>query len=154
MNEQFDPLEAELRALAPREPSAELKERIANRLAPLVAIRSARLWITKRITVRLALAGGMIAAGLTIAILLRQGSDRIADAEPLDLPYRPPVATAFDDALPTVWTYRRALGRSPQELDALLDRHATLNPPTSPELARIHAFTHFDNQPQPFPGEL
>jgi hypothetical protein len=68
------------------------------------------------------------------------------------IPLQLPVAAAFDDALPTVWTYRRALARPPHELDALFDKHVAHASPSG-GLRASYLFIHFDPHPVS-PGEL
>jgi hypothetical protein len=136
MNDHFDPLEAELSALKPHAPSPALKQRIANELETGVQIsassKSSRVWWSG------AMAGGLIAACLTAGLLLRPAPLGKPEIDAPLAPLQLPVAAAFDDALPTVWTYRRALARPPQELEALLDKHAALTAPTG-----SHTPTHF-----------
>ena len=127
MNEHFDPLEAELSALKPHGPSAALRQRIARDLeAEQLAPRrppSHRVWWICAVT------GGLVAASLAAGLILRPAP--VVKPE-LDSPLQPlqlPVAAAFDDSLPTVWTYRRALAGRPDELDALFDKHSALATP-------------------------
>ena len=154
MNTENDPLEAELAALRPCEPSPKLHERIAERLAadsapphprPLPhngrGVRRGWRWIA-------GLAAGVIAAGIAVAVLLPRGSDRPPVAEPPVEAPQPLVASAFDKALPTLWQYHSTLGRSPNELDALLDQHAGPGSAVGSASTPIHAFTRFN------PGEL
>lgn len=125
MTHKHDPLERELAALEPAEPSAELAKRIGARLAAEATTSP----VTKTDGTRsvptaywLALAGAM-AAGLLVAVALWRGSDVTQQAElPLDLPH-PTLATALDETLPTVWTFRPAL-ESSDSLNQLLDKHA------------------------------
>ncbi len=152
MNEAHDPLETELQALRPHEPSLELRQRIADRLASLVPLRSRRL--RRSVIWGSALAAGVAAACLlVVAILLRREREVAIEPETPESP-RPLLANAFDDALPTLWTYRRALAQSPEELDALLDRHAVLGPEPNSPLAPVRAFTRFDAELHALPGEL
>lgn len=118
MNE-FDPLEAELAALKPVEPSPHLRQRIAGELVTSAPVRSqgTRTWW------RGAISGSLVAAALVIGLLLLRPMPKQIQRE---LPQAPPEidAAAFDPALPTVWNYQRALARSPQDLEMLLDKHA------------------------------
>jgi hypothetical protein len=145
MNEMPDPLEAELRAFHPPEVSAELRGRIARRLADSTARRKPRpLWI--------ALVGGLVAAalgGLFLGWGLWNADNRPAVVGPLTAP---PGRT--DDALPSLRAYRQALARSPEDLDALLDRHATRASGPDPQLVRIRAFNRPDLEVRAFSGEL
>jgi hypothetical protein len=136
MTEPPDPLEAELFTLRPREVSPELRRRIAERLAePLPFPRYRRLW-------QLALVGGLAAACLAVILLLRS-SGSVVPPSPPDRPPTP-AAVAVEDANPTVLAYQRALARSPEELDALLDKDAASAPEPNPELAHLGAFTRSD----------
>jgi hypothetical protein len=127
MNEPFDPLEAELAALTPREPSQELRRRIAAELATDVPGRPGWLWLAKHATAgRLAactIAAAALAACAIAAFTLRR-SDRPTITLPADDSFQPPIAVAFDEAAPSVWAYQQALSRSPAEFEALLDKHA------------------------------
>ena len=127
MNDPYDPLEAELSALKPHAPSSALKQRIArdleaSQLAP-VRSRPTRAWWIGAFT------GGLIAASLAAGLLLRSTSLGKPESDSPLPPLQLPVAAAFDDALPTVWTYRRALAGPPQVLEALFDKHGALAPP-------------------------
>jgi hypothetical protein len=143
MNDPFDRLEAELSTLKPHDASPELKQRIANELETDVLVsaksRERRIWWSG------AMAGGLVAACLAIGLLLRPAPVGKPETESPLPPLQVPVAAAFDDALPTVWTYRRALTRSPQELDALLDRHAALAAPRGARTS-THLFIRFDSE--------
>ena len=103
MTDDLDPLEAELRALRPHEPSPALRRRLAADLAP-----------PRRWGWRLALAGGLAAACVALVLFVNRG-DRRAPAPVVAAPPVPP---------PTVQAYRLALAQSPEALDELLDRQA------------------------------
>src|SRR5262249_8499556 len=116
MNEADDPLEAELAALRPRDVSPGLRQRVAERLADSRARRARWLW-------GFALAGGLAAACLVAILLFRRAN--VPGVEPGPIANGPLASHAVgDDSLPTVQVYQQALARSPEELDALLDRHA------------------------------
>jgi hypothetical protein len=129
MSEHFDPFEAELAALKPEQPSCHLQQRIADQLQDR-SEATASSWflfatqITAHRTARLTAAAGLAASALAAFVLSHRSQPNIADF-PAEIPQLP-VATAFDDALPTVWAYQRALSHSPSELEALLDKHASL----------------------------
>ena len=140
MNEAPDPLEAELSALRPRDVSPGLRHRIAGRLADPP---HARRWGWP-----IALAAGLAAACLA-AIVFRSGDGHGPAPQPEPVvvqprPTPPAVAEEDDDPEPTLVTYERALARSPEALEALLDRRAAAAPEPHPELARIGAFTRSD----------
>ena len=137
MSEPFDPLEAELHSLRPANLSSTTRKRIAQEIAQAHALLPTRSRWVPRWTWSLM---GLAAACLIAVSLLRQEppAERLssADASTLD---QPPAA-AFDDALPSVWTYHQALLRSPSAAEALLDRHAvSIGPPGPPP---SHFFTH------------
>src|SRR5262245_3509614 len=135
MNEAPDPLEAELSALRPHEMSPGLRRGVAERLAAGQVGKSdlhRRLW-------RFVLAGGLAAACLA-AFLLWWGSRR-AEPEPPDVRPQPLPPAVVEDSGPTLLKYQRALARSPEELDALLDEDAVGTPVSNPELGRFGTFT-------------
>lgn len=115
MSEAPDPLDAELAALRPCGVSPDLRRRIADQLAgPPVR----RRWVWA-----IALAGALTAAG---------GLVLVAPWQPVPIPPVPPVvapappaAVESEDVTPTLMAYQRALTRSPEDLDALLDHTAT-----------------------------
>src|SRR5439155_3424834 len=119
----------------------ELRQRLADKLSSDVFVatrrRSRRVWSSG------AAIGGVVAACLTAALLLRSPSARKSEPESPFAPIELPVAAAFDDALPTFWTYQRAFSRSPQDLDALLDKHAVLAPAIFSRTP-AHVFIHAD----------
>jgi anti-sigma-K factor RskA len=130
MTEHFDPFEAELAALAPHEPSARMQQRIADQLQTQ-AKHSAWPHFAKR-AIATKIARFTIAAGLAtcaLATFVLRPSDRPGLAKrPAEI-MQPQVAVVFDDTLPSVWVYQRALAHSLQELDALFDKHALLASP-------------------------
>jgi hypothetical protein len=109
MTADRDPLEAELEALTPREPSPELRRRVSERLAVTPAARR-QLWRSEAV---LALAAAVLAA---IGLSLPRPAVNVRPPDP------PAVVRA--DPGPSLAAYERALARSPEALDALLDRHA------------------------------
>jgi len=128
MNEYVDPLEAELAALRPREPSPELKRRIAEQMArdePAIA-PTTRKPIARWLAMQ-AIYAAALAASLVIAALLWRGQRPTIVERPDDKAAQPtaPIAIALDRSLPSVWTYERALARSADDLDAALEKHAS-----------------------------
>src|SRR5207244_1474821 len=101
MNADRDPLEVELEPLTPREPSPELRRRIAGRLA-VTPVALSRPW---RSEIILALAAAVLAAvvlGLPRpAVIVR--------------PPEPPAVVRADPG-PSLAAYERALARSPAAL--------------------------------------
>jgi hypothetical protein len=136
MSEAPDPLEAELSALRPHELSRGLRRRIGQRLAEASPPKPRRLWW-------LALAGGLAAAFLA-AILIWWGGGRRVEPKPIVIRHRPAPPALVEDSEPTLLAYQRALARSPEELDALLNKHALGAPQPNPELLAIGAFTRSD----------
>jgi hypothetical protein len=130
MNETPDPLEAELTALRPREVSPGLRQRVAERLAEFPTVKSIRPW-------RLALASGLAAACLAVVLLWREGGGGgISDLDPV-LPPQPPPSVV--EQRPTLLAYERALGRSPEALDALLSKHAVTSPESNADVVHVGA---------------
>ena len=150
MTESFDPLEAELRALQPRGVSADMRHKIADRLAA-----SSRFpWVRSRRTL---LAIGAIAAGVLAAVLVLR-SDPTPEAHQADVPPEnrtPPFfPAAADEALPTLQVYSRALTGSREDLNALLDRHAGLGVQVNLGHERLFAFTRSGDGIHPLAGDL
>jgi hypothetical protein len=112
VSDDLDALEAELRGFRPRPTSPALWGRIAERLAEPVATPSL-------LRQRLALAGGLIAAGVALVVVLHVAGPprRVAPVPPRQVANR--TATP-----PSVRAYRQALARSPAALEALLDEQA------------------------------
>ena len=124
-NNDYDELERELTAIGPRPVSPELKQRIAGALNSQVVARpwlsGGRAWFSG------AAMGGIVAAGLMVALVLLNGPSRKPERESPFVASEVSAAAGLDEGLPTVWTYRRALDRAPGELEALLDKHAATN---------------------------
>ena len=136
MNDRPDSLEAELSALRPQPISAEVRRRIAERLAEPVPARRRSLW-------RPALAGSLVAACLAAVAWWWIGGQNV-ETPPEFVAPAPRSAGAADVVEPTLLAYQRALARSPEELEALLNRHASMTPLRDPELVRVGAFTRSD----------
>jgi hypothetical protein len=176
MNEH-DELERELAALRPAQPSPELKDRIAESLAeagrgPGQGVGS--LWresithdgkllpakdfrpLSIRRSLWLAALCGPLAACLALYLAWRGGNNPITDSEPPGLATQPLTAAAFDPDLPSVWSYRRALSQSADQLDALLDEHAQHAPNSTlkPQRAGAFVLTRSDSQLETLFGEL
>jgi hypothetical protein len=140
MNEANEQLEAELAALRPHDPTPQLRRRIAEHRARSQSPSSRWRW-------GLAVASGL-AAACAVAVLLRWGAIRNVEPAPnvvLTKSQRKLAPlVAVDDAGFTFLMYRRALSRSPEELDALLARDAPVALDSNPELPQISAFTRSD----------
>src|SRR5438034_1173420 len=138
MSETPDPLEAELSSLRPHEPSSGLRRRVAERLADSDShrgltppARHGRLWW-------LAVSGGLAAACLA-AVFLWWWAGREPEQKQAREPPQP-APSVLEDPGPTLLAYERALAHSPEELDALLDKHATIAPELNNESVSIGAF--------------
>jgi len=153
MNEHEE-FEAELAALRPIPPSAELKQRIAERLEEPVISASGRR--RSRGPLWLAAICGPIAAVLAF-FLLSGGKDKTDPvAEPPDQYMQATTAAAFDSDLPTLWSYRQAAGQSSAELDALLDKHAQHSTEPKPQRAGVFVsvFARSNSEFEKLLGEL
>jgi hypothetical protein len=145
MNEPPDPLEAELAALPPHDVSPELRRRVAERLADVPPRRRRRvLW--------LAVAGGLAAACLA-AVALWWGLGRHVEPDRPVVRNEPAPPAEASPPGPTLLAYQRALARSPEALDALLDQDAAAIPGPEPELLRAGVFSRPDATLYPFQGD-
>ena len=117
--------EEELAGFAPRQPSPELTERIAVR----VAETRARVWRRRAITVAVA----TIAAGILVVAWPNPSVPKFADMVPL-------IPIERDESLPTVWSYRQAMNESPEALEAMLDAQSLRTLPSS-EPVRVSPFS-------------
>jgi hypothetical protein len=136
MTEAPDPLEAELSALQPHEPSPGLRQRIADSLADAPPAKLRRVWW-------FALAGGLAAACLA-AVLFWWGAGRRIDSKRIIVRPQPARSVEGENSEPTLLMYQHALARSPEALDALLDKQAVVAPEANPELVPIGPFSRSD----------
>jgi hypothetical protein len=146
MNESTESLERELALLQPQKPSAELRQRIENKLsADQYTNRpsSAAVW-------SLVITAAAIAACLFLAIL-PHGRDAIVQPQPTTSTAELP---NLSDSLPTFWAYHRAVTNPSQSLDRLLDRHADHSFTADDSLLHVHAFRPFPSQNQSDRGGL
>jgi hypothetical protein len=149
MNEPLDPLEAELSAIRPLDPSPDLRRRIGERLAAVERcddaqpVRNRRLW-------RRGLAVGVIAAGIAV-VVLRPFGNRVGP--PPDGPPVLPVATARASSGSMLVVYERAFAHSADEFDALLERDAAAGGESLFVPVSRHVFTSFDPKLQALLGE-
>lgn len=116
MNQHEDSLEAELASWKPAPASEKLKQRIGQKLRPVVLFRR-RAWL---------IAGTLTAACVLTAILLRTNQNDHAGLLPTTL-IIVNKASEPSDQLPSLQVYTRALNQSTEALDVLLDRHAASN---------------------------
>ncbi|HJZ92178.1 MAG TPA: hypothetical protein VKE40_14985 [Gemmataceae bacterium] len=137
MSDAPDPLEAELASIRPADAAPELKRRVAERLAESPPAQPRRVW-------PMAVVGGLIAACLAIGVI-RWGSGRGVEPAPVVVPPPPqPAPAEVEDAAPMLLAYQRALARSPEELDALLDKEAAGSAEVNPDLVRVGPLTRSD----------
>ena len=133
MNEHFEPLEAELRRLAPRKVSPALKQRIGQRLAQTAEVESRSSWGV--------VLAGALAAACVAAILFGWRSN--ATLEPTTAAPTAESWNPIDGTKPTILAYRQALSRSAEELESLLDKHAATTLPPDPRGIRTQAFDRY-----------
>src|SRR5262245_44280212 len=152
-------LEAELATLRPAAPSAGLRERIAVSLGEQASLgqqvslgqpvspRRSRgpLWV--------ATLCGPLAAVLTY-FLLTGPSQPLQRPDLLEFRTEPLTERAFDSKLPSVWSYRSSLSRSPDELDALLDKHAIHFQTPRPQRAGVYVLSRSETDLKNLLGEL
>jgi hypothetical protein len=152
MTNDDDTLESELAGLQPREVSSDLRQRIAVKLTEPRPWRQRQAW-------RLAAVGALVAASIAALLLVRV--EWSANRQPVPVPgpagdsLVKPDASALDTetASPSLLVYSRVLARSPEELEALLDRHGRLGSPAGSEMLPV-AFTRPDDPLHPLLGEL
>jgi len=112
MSNTPDPLERELASLKPREPSPKLRRRVD------AGLNDSRLGI-----LIFAVMAGVFTGIVLLAFLLMDGSTMRTSSRRAPAAPTPPV-TVPDESLPTLQAYRRAISRSPEDFEALLDKHA------------------------------
>ena len=126
MDDRMDEFEGRLRSLRPVAPTPDLERRVSDSLDGESAVAKPRIgtWL---------IAAGLMAATLAICVALAQlGGPAAAPRPPQPvktLAQIPPRDFTADDP-PTRSVYTAALMRSPETLNALLDKHArSLMPP-------------------------
>jgi hypothetical protein len=145
MNEAHDRLETELAALQLHDASPELRRRIADHRAHSLRPGSRRRWA-------LTIASGL-AAACAVAILLHGGGRPRVEPEQTIVMVPPVPPVEVEDSGPTRRAYQRALARSPEDLDALLDKDAMAAQKPNPELVRICASNRSDAELRALLGE-
>jgi hypothetical protein len=148
---EFEALEAELAGLRPREPSAELKSGIADSLER--ATPSPVKTTSRRVEMRVAIFGGLVAAGLAAIVFWWGRAPHIGSA-PQTMPDESLLAQPLNPDAPSVWSYRSALVRSPMSIESLLDQHSAEGRATKPGDLNIHAFARLDSNTNDLFGEL
>jgi hypothetical protein len=144
MNETPDPLETELSALSPHDISPELRRRIAQRLA-------APQRTTQPVRRRLLLAGAL-AMAYVVAVVFWWGRGSVhSERAAVESPNVPQVTSTLPDSRaasvarpcwePRLLTYQRALARSTEELEALLNREAAFATESRAQILQFRAFT-------------
>ena len=174
MNDADQSFEAELRSLQAQPPSPALKQRIADSLSrrphaaspptPLSAHDRAAggegASRSRRLAVTITLLVIATAACIALATLLprMENPEQIVEQPSTASALNQPLAAAFDDDLPSLWSYREALRESPAAAEALLDQHsaqrAVQPSEEKPERARVYLFARFPSELDPLPGEL
>lgn len=128
MSESSDRLEAELSAMRPHRLSPRLRRRVADHLAE----PRPRRW-----------AWGVALTGMAAAVgglaLIVPWWFSPAPLSPRGLLTTPPAAIEWKSTVPALGTYQRALARSPEDLDALLDRSVAAGP--NADFARMPVVT-------------
>jgi hypothetical protein len=140
-----DPLEVELHGLRPRGATAQWKRRIVERLQAPPAHSSKRSW-------GIGLAGALAAACLAAIGMWRSEVPRANPSGNISSG-----VVSVDErgeSLPTVLAYRRALGRSPDDFTALLDRQSVVTLPHDPARNGLRAFIRPNEIHFPWRGEL
>jgi len=143
MNDEFDPLEAELAALQPRTPSPHLESAVGNALRGVPADRGVtdrKSVLSRRIGVFVAIAAGSIAASILAVSWFWRGDGVVVEIVPPAAWPTPPAATALDPALPSVWAFRRAGEVPADRLNDLLDEHSGHPPEARSEFVQIRGF--------------
>jgi hypothetical protein len=148
---EFESLERELAEMRPRQPSAELKARIAERLAPSTqgSIQTA----PRRVRMRFAIIGGLVAASLAAVVIWRGRGPRV-ESDPQTMPVESLLAASLDPGAPSAWAYRSALVSSPVSVESLLDQHSAHGRAAKPVKLNVNAFARLDSDMNKLFGEL
>jgi len=148
MNEQRTDFERELAGLKPAPMTAGLKDRIGEALAPpTVSPRRqlSPLWL-------LPLAGPIAAA--LVYFLLRGPIDTTPPSLAVELRTESVASAAFNDELPSVWTFRQTMDRPQAQIEALLDKHTKKHNAPNPQRAGIYVLSRSDSELEKLWGEL
>ncbi len=143
MSDQHDPLEKELRALRPRDVSIDLHVRIENELARKQRASTAQLrWL---IAASILLWMG-VGAYFYFTRELRRPETGGNDGQSIARVNTGVPASRQEQSLPTLAAYRQAFTKSPETLEALLDRPA-VSTRAPPPLRWGDALRTHSNQP-------
>jgi len=113
MSDDLDPLEQELAGLKPRQPSPELQQRIGTEFE-----HSRRaVWVA-------ALAAGIGTGAMILLFWFASRPSATTTRFIPPAPAPPAPVTSPEESQPTLQAYRRAFSRSPDDFEALLDKHA------------------------------
>jgi hypothetical protein len=149
---EFESLERELAEMRPRQPSVELKARIADRLSS-PAPRFAPAVVTRRVRMRFAIGGALVAASLATIVFWWGRVPRVA-SDPQTMPVESLLATPLDRGAPSAWTYRSALVHSPVSVESLLDQHSVKGRAAKSVGLSVNAFARLDSDKNELFGEL
>jgi len=137
MNDEFDPLEAELAALRPKAPSPRLESAVGNVLRD---VPDWRVVSNPRTVLLVAATIGAVAASVLAAAWFWRGNEHVVETIPPAPWPTPPLATAFDSGLPSVWAFRSAGEERADRLNDLLDEHAGRPREARSEFVQIRGF--------------
>ncbi len=137
----LEQLEREIAAMRPHEPSPELERRIAAQLAE--GAEPATTERPRAARIRWSIAGGFLAASLVAVGLWIARSDDHNGQTGVDVT-QVQSAIAFDESLPSVWSYRMASKQSGDSLETLLDRHGEKSRTSQSTGHHIAAFSPFN----------
>jgi hypothetical protein len=133
MSEASDRLEAELSALTPQPVSPELRRRIAELLgepAPARHRRQGRVLFL-----------ASLAASCLLALSVWRRADWGVETGPVEVVSQPAPSAEALHAGPTLLVYQRALARSAEDLDTMLDEDAVVPHGLVPAPTRVSDFT-------------
>jgi hypothetical protein len=163
MKDEPDLLEVELYTLRPRAISPELRRRIGEQIESREGFRADESGSRKptlpgrsfsAVPGRWLVLAGSLAAACLLAFVWWRGAGRGVEPPGVSVGIQlvPRVEDthvdvlegATGDSVPVLMAYQRALARSPEALEVLLDRQALATPSSDPELVRIGALTRSD----------
>ena len=139
MNDDLNDLEAELRSFRPAPVSSELRDRVASQLERTEDMQPVRRhrwqrWSAPALQAAAALILLAFVSAWLYMTFLRNDQEPSPQAPPKIAVQDPPAEDIQAPPRPTRWAYQLAAADSPEELDALLDQHAAVLLPRSPNL--------------------